>query len=71
MVIAELVWVQQFSYRFNQHEIEQVVEKLRRSRELVVERAEIVAQAGRKFRIRGANFADRLIERCSHAAECQ
>lgn len=71
LVIAVLVWALQFSYRFNKHEIEQVVEKLRRSRELVVERAEIVAQALRKFRISRANFADCLIERCGHAAECQ
>jgi predicted nucleic-acid-binding protein len=71
MVIAELVWVLQFSSRFNKHEIEHVVEKLWRSRELVVERAEIVAQAWRKFRICRANFADCLIERCGHAAECQ
>jgi predicted nucleic-acid-binding protein len=56
---------------FNQHEIEQVVEKLWRSRELVVEPADIAAQALRKFRIRRANFADCLIERCGQAAECQ
>ena len=36
-----------------------------------MERAEIVAQALRKFRIRRVNFADGLIERWCHAAECQ
>jgi predicted nucleic-acid-binding protein len=70
VVIAELVWVLQFSYRFQKHEIEHVVERLLRSKELVVERAEIVSQALRKFRVSRANFADCLIERCGHAVEC-
>ncbi len=71
VVIAELVWVLHFSYRFNKHEVEHVVERLLRSKELIVERAEIVSQALRKFRVSRANFADCLIERCGHAAECQ
>jgi predicted nucleic-acid-binding protein len=71
VVIAELVWVLHFSYRFNKHEIEHVVERLLRSKELVVEQAEIASQALRKFRVSRANFADCLIERCGHAAECQ
>lgn len=71
VVIAELVWVLHFSYRFSKHEIEHVVERLLRSKELIVERAEIVSQALRKFRVSRANFADCLIERCGHAAQCQ
>ena len=71
VVIAELVWVLHFSYRFSKHEIEHVVERLLRSKELIVERAEIVSQALRKFRVSRANFADCLIERCGYAAECQ
>jgi len=71
VVIAELVWVLQFSYSFKKHHIEHVVERLLRSEELVVERAEVVSQALRKFRVSRANFADCLIERSGHAAECQ
>lgn len=71
VVIAELVWVLQFSYHFKKHEIEHVVERLLRSKELIVERAEIASQALRKFHVSRANFADCLIERCGHAAECQ
>ena len=71
VVIAELVWVLQFSYRFNKNEIEHVLERLLRSRELAIERAEIVSQALRKFHLSRANFADCLIERCGHAAGCQ
>jgi predicted nucleic-acid-binding protein len=70
VVVVELVWVLHFSYRLKKHEIEHVVERLLRSKELVVERTEIVFQALRRFRVSRANFADCLIERCSHAAEC-
>ncbi len=70
VVITELVWVLQFSYRFKKQEIEQVVERLLRSRELVVEQAEIVSQALRRFRTSRADFADCLIERSGHAVEC-
>ncbi len=71
IVIAELVWVLEVSYRFKKNEIEHVLETLLRSKELVVERAEIVLQALRKFSISQADFADCLIERSGHAAECQ
>jgi predicted nucleic-acid-binding protein len=71
IVITELVWVLERSYRFKKSEIEQVLGTLLRSKELVVERAEIVAQALRKFSAGHAEFADCLIERCGHAAECQ
>jgi len=71
IVIVELVWVLEVSYRFKKHEIEQVLETLLRSKELVIEQAEIVAQALRKFSAGPADFADCLIERSGHAAECQ
>ena len=71
IVIAELVCVLELSYRFKKVEIQQVLATLLRSKELVVERAEIVAQALRKFSAGHADFADCLIERCGQAAECQ
>lgn len=71
IVIAELVWVLAISYRYPKKEIERVLENLLRSKELVVERADIVSQASRAFSIGRADFADYLIERCAHAAECQ
>lgn len=71
IVIAELVWVLTISYGFTKKEIEQVLESLLRSKELVVERAEVVSQALRKFSDSRAGFADCLIERCGHAAECE
>ena len=71
IVIAELVWVLAISYRYQKKEIEQVLESLLRSKELVIERADIVSQASRAFGAGRADFADYLIERCAHAAECE
>ena len=71
IVIAELVWVLEASYRFKKGEIERVLDTLLRSKELVIERADLVWQALRKFVASRADFADCLIERCGHAAECQ
>jgi predicted nucleic-acid-binding protein len=71
IVIAELVWVLAFSYRYQKKEIEQVLDTLLRTRELVIERADIVSQALRAFRTGRADFADYLIERCAHSAGCE
>lgn len=71
VVLAELVWVLKISYDFSKKEIEQVLESLLRSEELVVERAELVLQALRTFRAGSAEFTDCLIERCGHAAQCK
>jgi predicted nucleic-acid-binding protein len=71
IVIAELVWVLAISYRYRKTEIEEVLENLLRSKELVIERADIVSQASRAFRAGTADFADYLIARCGDAAECQ
>jgi predicted nucleic-acid-binding protein len=71
VVVVELVWVLQSCYRGKRDEIVRVLETLLRSKELIVERAELVWQALRRFSAGHADFADCLIERCGHAAECQ
>lgn len=71
IVVVELVWVLEACYRFKKREIEQVLETLLRSKELVIERAEIVSQALRKYSGSRAKFADCLIERSGQAAECK
>jgi predicted nucleic-acid-binding protein len=71
VVIVELVWVLQGSYRSKRGEIVRVLEALLRSKELIVERAELVWQALRRFAAGHADFADCLIERCAHAADCE
>jgi predicted nucleic-acid-binding protein len=71
IVIAELFWVLAGSYDYQKKEVEQVLQSLLRSEELVIERADIVWQASRAFSAGRADFADYLIERCAHAAACQ
>src|SRR6201993_2022309 len=71
VVMAELVWVLAISYRYQKEEIEQVLENLLRTKELLIERADIVSQASRAFKAGRADFADYLIERFAHAAECE
>ena len=70
IVVVETVWVLQSSYKAERPEIARVLETLLRSRELVVEHAELVWQALRIFTRSGADFADCLIQRCGHAAGC-
>jgi predicted nucleic-acid-binding protein len=71
IVVVELVWVLQSCYQFRRNEIARILETLLRSKELIVERGELVWQALRRFTAGDADFSDCLIERCSHAAECR
>ena len=68
--VVELVWVLQSCYGADREQIRGVVEGLLRSRELLVERAELIWQSLRLFTRGNADFADCLIERCGHAAGC-
>jgi predicted nucleic-acid-binding protein len=71
IVLVESVWVLERSYAFNKDEIVRMVETFLRGREVVVEQSELVSQALRNFDATGVDFADCLIERCGHAAECR
>ena len=70
VVVIELVWVLQSCYDAKRGAIAKVLETLLRSKELVVERAELVWQALRGFAASRGDFADCVIERCAHAAQC-
>jgi predicted nucleic-acid-binding protein len=70
VVIAEVIWVLERFYRFSKSETIQTLETLLRSKELIVERAEIVGQALGNFKTTRSDFADCLIERTGHAAGC-
>ena len=70
VVIVETVWVLEESYSFKKNQIEEVLEALLRSKELVIERAELVSQALGKFRTSRADFADCLMGGCAQAAGC-
>ena len=71
IVVAELVWVLHKSYRASRPDIARVVESLLQTSELVVERADLVAQALRQFSAGRAGFSDCLVERCADAAGCK
>jgi predicted nucleic-acid-binding protein len=69
--VVELVWVLQNCYQCAKSELVTVLETLLRTRELIIEQAEIVWQALRRFTASKADFADCLIERCAHSAGCE
>jgi predicted nucleic-acid-binding protein len=71
IVLVELVWVLQGSYHFPKDEIVNALDTLLRSKELMVERADVVWQALKMFRVGRTEFADWLIERCGHDAGCE
>lgn len=70
VALVELVWVLGGSYGLARSQIASVLEALLRSKELVIDRADIVAQALQRFAGGGADFADALIERTASAAGC-
>jgi predicted nucleic-acid-binding protein len=70
IVIVELVWVLQSCYESTRHDIQGVIEDLLRTRELLIERAELIWQSLRLFEKGKADFADCVIERCGQAAGC-
>jgi predicted nucleic-acid-binding protein len=71
VAVVELVWVLSSSYGLNRGQLAEVLDLLLRSKEIVVDRAELVLQAQRRFASGGADFADCLIERLAHAQGCQ
>jgi predicted nucleic-acid-binding protein len=70
VAVVELVWVLSSSYAFNRNEVAEALDLLLRSKEIVIDRAELVLQAQRRFAQGGADFADCLIERIAHAQGC-
>ena len=70
VVLVELVWVLSGSYGLERAQVATVLSTLLRSKELVVDRADLVTQALRRYSASGADFADALIERLSAAAGC-
>jgi predicted nucleic-acid-binding protein len=71
VVLVELVWVLRGNYGLARGQVATVLETLLRSKELLVERAESVAQALQRFESAGADLADALIERIAAASGCE
>ncbi|HQC94672.1 MAG TPA: type II toxin-antitoxin system VapC family toxin [Aquabacterium sp.] len=70
VALVELVWVLGSGYKLSRQQLSAVVETLLRSKELVIDRADLVTQALSRFSSGGADFADALIERIAAAAGC-
>jgi predicted nucleic-acid-binding protein len=70
VVLAELVWVLETSYAFDKEDIVNALDTLLRSKELVIERADVAWQALKRFRTSRADFSDCLIERNAAEAGC-
>jgi predicted nucleic-acid-binding protein len=68
--IVELAWVLGSAYGLDRSQLVAAVEALLRTKEIVVERAELVWKALRLFGSTNGDFADCLIERCAAAAGC-
>ena len=68
--VVELAWVLSSAYGLDRDQVVQAFESLLRSKEITVERAEIVWKALRVFQSGNADFADCLIERSAAAGGC-
>ena len=68
--VVELAWVLSSAYELDRDQVVQVFESLLRTKEIVVERTEIVWKALRVFQSANADFADCLIERSAAVAGC-
>lgn len=70
VAMVELVWVLSGSYGLDRAQVSEALEGLLRSRELRLDRADLVVRALRRFSAGGADFADCLIERIAADAGC-
>jgi predicted nucleic-acid-binding protein len=68
---VELAWVLGFSYGLKREQVAQAVDLLLRTKEIVVDRADVVAQALRVYKAGSADLADCLIERTAASAGCE
>jgi predicted nucleic-acid-binding protein len=71
VAVVELVWVLSSSYALSRQQIAAALELLLHGKELVIDRADLVVQAVRRFSHGGADFADCLIEATASAAGCR
>lgn len=70
VVLVELVWVSESCYDASRADIAQIVRRLLSIRQLVVQEAEVVWKALRRFEGKKADFADGLVEQLALAAGC-
>jgi predicted nucleic-acid-binding protein len=70
IAIVELGWVLSSAYELDRNQLIEAFEALLRTKELVVERGEIVWKALRLFQRANCDFADSLIACSAEAAGC-
>jgi predicted nucleic-acid-binding protein len=70
VAVVELVWVLSSSCGLSREQVAEALDLLLCSKELVIDRADLVLQAQRRFAQGGADFADCLIERIARAQGC-
>lgn len=68
--IVELVWVLSSVYSLSRQQVSSTLELLLRSKEIILDRADQVLQAQRRFNSGSVDFADCLIERIANHAGC-
>lgn len=71
VALVELAWVLTSCYDLNREQVAQALDALVRAKEIVLDRAEQVTQALRRFRATSADFADCLIERTAFSEGCE
>ncbi len=71
VAVVELGWVLSSSYGLSRQQLGQAFEALLRTKEIVVDRADSVLKAVRRFSATSADFADCLIERAGADAGCR
>ena len=69
--VVELAWVLSSAYELDRGQVVRAFEALLRTKEIVVEQADVVWKALRVFQGTNADFADCLIERSAAAAGCE
>ena len=70
VAVIELVWVLSSSFELARAQVVSALEVLLQTKEIQVERAEVVWRALRIYRDSSADFADCLVERSAAAAGC-
>jgi predicted nucleic-acid-binding protein len=71
VTVAELYWVLDHTYKASREQIYNIFHSLLTSEDLVIEDAELVQEALRRYSQSNADFDDCLISSCSVAGGCE
>ena len=71
IVLVEIIWVLESCYNQKKEALVSVIESLLTTKQIIVERAEIVHLALKKYRAGSADFSDALILAVCEASGCE